>query len=462
MRTVSKELEDEAVSHLQALLRHDTTNPPGNEILCARYVHEVLARNGIDAKIYEPFPGRANVVARLKTTLPTLGGVGPGDQGGALLLTSHMDVVPAERAKWRRDPFSGEAAEGCIWGRGAVDMKSLLALSLAIVCDLKRRKADLRRDVVLVAVADEEAGSEKGARWLVAHEPDAVAGEWGLGEVGGFTLHVGGKRVYPVQCAERGIAWLRMVVEGPPGHGSMPYDENAVLRLARALGRLEARALPVHVTEPARVFLNELSWFVGGSWGRALRLLMRPFLTDFLLRNMPPEKARGLNALLRNTVSPTMLEAGSKENVIPSRAQAVLDGRILPGFTTNDLIAELERVLGKDGEGVRFELIREAPPNVVPRATPLFGLIASVVKEHDAGAIAVPYLISGFTDAQPLSALGVKQYGFNPVRLPESLDFAALYHGHDERIPEDGFRWGLSVLMDLVERFCVVPGAPVA
>jgi acetylornithine deacetylase/succinyl-diaminopimelate desuccinylase-like protein len=458
MRKVSKELEDEAVRHLQALLRFDTTNPPGNEIAVARYVKEVLEKDGIEARIFEPFPGRGNVVARLPKTL-SLGGVGAGDGGGPLVLCSHMDVVPAERDKWRRDPFSGEIAEGCIWGRGAVDMKSLLALSLACVSDLKRRKVDLRRDVVLVGVADEEMGSEKGARWLVAHEPEAIAGEWGLGEVGGFTLHIGGKRAYPVQRAERGIAWIRVVADGPPGHGSMPHNENAVLRLARAVSLFRSNALPIHVTEPARAFLDSLSFFVGGAWGRALRLLENPWFSDFLLDRMPPEKRRGLNPLLRNTVSPTILEAGSKENVIPSRAYAVLDGRILPGYTTADLLAELRGLLGSDAEGIRFEVLREAPPNVVPRKTPLFELISSVVREHDPGAEAVPYLISGFTDAQPLAALGIKQYGFNPVKLPEGLDFGALYHGHDERIPEDGFRWGVSVLADLLDRFCVAPTA---
>lgn len=456
MRKVSKDLEDEAVRHLQTLLRFDTTNPPGNEIVAARYVKEVLEKEGIEARILEPFPGRGSVVARMKATLPTMGGVAPGDAGGALLLTAHMDVVPAERAKWRRDPFSGEIFEGCIWGRGAVDMKSLLALSLAIVCDLKRRKVNLRRDVVLLGVADEEVGSEKGSRWLVAHEPELIRGEWSVGEVGGFTLHVGGKRVYPVQVAERGIAWLRMVAEGQPGHGSMPHDDNAVIRLSRAVARFHAQSLPIHVTPPARAFLDSVGYFVGGAWGRFFRLLQLKWLSDFLLRRTPIEKRRGLNPLLRNTVSPTMLEAGSKENVIPSRATAVLDGRLLPGFTTADLIEELRALLGKDAKGIHFEVIRDAPATVVPSTTPLFETIAKVVKEHDQGAIAVPYMISGYTDGGPLSALGVKHYGFNPVRLPEGLDFGALYHGHDERIPEEGFRWGLSVLSDMVERFCVV------
>ncbi len=456
MRKISKELEDEAVRHLQALLRFDTTNPPGNEIVAARYVQEVLAKEGIDSKIFEPFPGRGSIVARLKATLPTLKGIAPGDEGGALLLTAHMDVVPAERSKWRRDPFSGEIFEGCIWGRGAVDMKSLLAFALTIVCDLKRRGANLRRDIVLLAVADEEVGSEKGSRWLVAHEPELIKGEWSLGEVGGFTLHMGGKRVYPVQCAERGIAWLRMIAEGQPGHGSMPHDDNAVIKLSRAVSRFHAQSLPIHVTPPARAFLNSVASFLGGTWGRILRALQVPFLSDFLLRQTPPEKRRGLNPLLRNTVSPTVLEAGSKENVIPSHATAVLDGRLLPGYTTADLIQELRTLLGKDANGIRFEVIRDAPATVVPSTTPLFETITNVIKEHDPGAIAVPYMISGYTDGGPLSALGVKHYGFNPVKLPEGLDFGALYHGHDERIPEDGFRWGLSVLADLVERFCVV------
>jgi acetylornithine deacetylase/succinyl-diaminopimelate desuccinylase-like protein len=456
MLDVPEALKDEAVVHLQSLLRLDTTNPPGNEILCARYVKDVLEREGIGARIFEPSPGRASVVARLSATRSSLGGIAPGDSGGALLLVSHLDVVPAERDRWTRDPFSGDIADGCVWGRGAVDMKSMVALSLACVLHLKRRGVALRRDVALVGFADEEAGSEKGARWFVDNEPEAIRAEWALCEVGGFTLYMGGRRFYPVQVAERGIAWLRIMAEGEPGHGSLPHDENAVIRLARAVARLEARALPVHVTAPARAFLEALAFEIGGTWGRFLRSLARPWLTDFLLARLPANQRRVLSALLRNTVSPTVLAAGSKENVIPSRASAVLDGRVLPGFTTADVIAEIKAALGRDGDGIRFEVIREAPPHVVPSETPLFDLMAKVVPEHDPGASAVPYMISGFTDGGPLATLGIKTYGFTPVRLPESLNFAALFHGNDERIPVDGFRWGVQVLCDVVERFCVV------
>ncbi|MBI3725687.1 M20/M25/M40 family metallo-hydrolase [bacterium] len=455
MLAVPEALKDEAVSHLQNLLRIDTTNPPGNETAAATYMKKVLEDAGIPATVHEPVPGRGSVVARLKATAPTLGGIAPGDAGGPLLMISHLDVVPAERAQWSHDPFSGEIAGGCVWGRGAVDMKSLAALSLTCVLHLKRRGVALRRDVVLAGVADEEAGSDKGSRWLVAHEPDALRAEWALCEVGGFTLHVEGKRVYPIQVAERGVAWLRLTAEGKPGHGSLPHADNAVLRLARAVGRLHPRALPVHVSAPARAFLHGLGDRVGGTWGRLFRRLATPWLTDFLLRHIPEARARTLNATLRNTVSPTVLEAGSKENVIPSRASAVLDGRIVPGFTTGDLIEEVKAALGQDQDGIRIEVLREAPPHVVDSSTPLFDLLARTITEHDPGAVALPYMISGFTDAQPLSALRVKTYGFNPVRLPEGLDFASLYHAHDERIPLDGFRWGVSVLCSAVEAFCV-------
>lgn len=458
MLEVPESLQDEAVAHLQALLRLDTTNPPGNEILAARYVKEALAKDGIEARILEPFPGRGSVVARLGCTRPTLGGIAPGDSGGPLLLVSHLDVVPADRARWSRDPFSGDLADGCLWGRGAVDMKSLTALSIACLAHLKRRGVSLRRDVILAGFADEEAGSDKGARWFVAHEPDLVRAEWALCEVGGFTLHMGGKRFYPVQVAERGIATLRLVSESSPGHGSMPVDENAVVRLARAVARLGPAALPVKVSPPAREFFDSIARTVGGTWGRVFRLLSNRWLTDSLLPRLPSSQRRFLNAIVRNTVSPTILEAGVKDNVIPGKATAILDGRVVPGSSTEEIVREVKAALGPEGEGIRVEIVREAGVSpVVSRETPLFELISKVVPEHDPGTSVVPYMISGFTDAQPLSSLGVKTYGFNPVRLPESLNFGALFHGDDERIPVDGFRWGVRVFCDLVERFCVVP-----
>jgi acetylornithine deacetylase/succinyl-diaminopimelate desuccinylase-like protein len=451
--TLDPALATEMVEHLRALIRFDTTNPPGNEAPAASYVRDALAREGIEARVVEAEPGRASVVAWLRAKGPRRP-YAVGDDGGPLLFVSHLDVVPAERAKWRRDPFAGDVHEGCVWGRGAVDCKHMTALSLATLVHLKRTGKELARDVGLVAFADEEAGSEKGARWLVAKEPDLIRAEWALNEVGGFTLHMNGRRFYPIQFAERGFAWLKLVAEGKPGHGSLPHDESAVLKLSRAVARLRARAFPVHATDPARTFLRALGRELGGTYGRLFRLLENPLFTDLVLRMIPEPRARALSALLRNTVSPTVLRAGEKENVIPGSAEATLDGRVLPGFTTDDLVAELKKVLGQEGEGIDVRVMRQAPPNVVPRETPFFDLIAKVVAERDPGAVAVPYMISGFTDAQPLAALGIKTYGFSPLRLPEDLPFGDLFHGHDERVPVEGIQWGLGTLVDVVERFC--------
>jgi acetylornithine deacetylase/succinyl-diaminopimelate desuccinylase-like protein len=433
------------VELLASLLRFDTTNPPGNEAACAGFLAEHLRTAGVEPEVLSPAPGRANLVARLR-----------GDDGAApLLLNGHLDVVAAEADRWRHPPFAGEVHDGALWGRGAVDMKHMVAMSVAVVELLARLGLPLRRDLVLAAVADEEAGCAAGSAFLVDHHPDKVRAGHALGEVGGATLYLAGRPFYPVQVAEKGVAWLRATASGATGHGSIPRDDNAVVRLAEFLARVGRRRLPPHPSPEVRRFLSSLAAVGGGPARAALPLLLRRRLGDLVLRRgvRDPGMARLLAALVRNTASPTVVHAGHKTNVIPGHASAELDGRIAVGSSEAELLAELGALAGP---GIQLELAAPSyPPTVSPPGGELFELLAAVVAEHHPGAVAVPTVTPGFTDAKHWSRLGIACYGFAPVRLePGDGDFAAMFHGDDERVPVAGLQAGLRMLADVVARHC--------
>jgi acetylornithine deacetylase/succinyl-diaminopimelate desuccinylase-like protein len=446
LEEVDWELEGKAVVELlQALLRFDTTNPPGNEAECVAFLADHLRGVGVEPEVLSPVPGRANLVARL-----------PGDGSAApLLLNGHVDVVAAEADRWRHPPFAGEVHDGAIWGRGAVDMKQMVAMSLVVVGLLARLGVPLRRDLKLAAVADEEAGCAAGSAWLVDHHPDKVRAGHALGEVGGATFRLGGKPFYPVQVAEKGVVWLRATATGATGHGSIPRDDNAVVGLAEFLARVGRRSLPVHPSPEARRLLASLAAVQGGPARAVLPLLLRPRWSNAVLRRgvRDPATARLLAALLRNTASPTVVSAGHKTNVIPGRATAELDGRIAVGSSEAELLAELRALAGP---GIELELVAPShPPTVSPPDTELFGVLAQVVAEHHPGAVAVPAIQPGFTDAKYWSRLGIACYGFTPVRLePGDPNFAEMLHGDDERIPVAGLQAGLRMLADAVARHC--------
>jgi acetylornithine deacetylase/succinyl-diaminopimelate desuccinylase-like protein len=434
------------VELLQALVRFDTTNPPGDEASCIAFLADTLRGAGVEPEVLSPAPGRANLVARL-----------PGGDGGAapLLLNGHVDVVAAEAGRWRHPPFAGEVHDGAVWGRGAVDMKQMVAMSVVVVGLLARLGVPLRRDLKLAAVADEEAGCAFGSQWLVDHHPEKVRAGHALGEVGGATFYLGGRPFYPVQVAEKGIAWLRAVATGATGHGSIPRDDNAVVRLSEFLARVGRRRLPLHVSPEARRFLEALTALQGRAGRVALPLLLHPRLSSLALRRgvRDPGLARLLSALLRNTANPTVVHAGHKVNVIPGRAEAELDGRIAVGSSEAELLAELRALAGP---GIELELLGPSrPPTVSPAGTELFATLAAVVAEHHPGAVTVPTITPGFTDAKFWSKLGVACYGFTPIRLePGDPDFAAMFHGDDERVPVAGLHAGLRMLADAVTRHC--------
>jgi acetylornithine deacetylase/succinyl-diaminopimelate desuccinylase-like protein len=434
------------VELLRALLRFDTTNPPGNEAECVAFLADHLRGVGVEPEVLSPAPGRANLVARL-----------PGGDGDAapLLLNGHLDVVAAEAGRWRHPPFAGEVHDGALWGRGAVDMKHMVAMSVAVVGLLARLGVPLRRELKLAAVADEEAGCAAGSQWLVEHHPDKVRAGHALGEVGGATFYLGGRPFYPVQVAEKGIAWLKATASGATGHGSIPRDDNAVVHLAEFLARVGRRRLRLRPSPEARRFLEALAAVQGRAGRAALPLLLSPRWSNLALRRgvRDPGLARLLGAVLRNTANPTVVHAGHKVNVIPGRAEAELDGRIAVGSSEAELLAELRALAGP---GIELELLAPSrPPTVSPPDGELFGILAAVVAEHHPGAVAVPTITPGFTDAKFWSTLGTACYGFTPVRLePGGPDFAAMFHGDDERVPVAGLKAGLSMLADAVVRHC--------
>lgn len=437
-------VEAEALQHFKALLRIDTTNPPGNERAAADYIAGVLRAEGIDFEIHESEPTRASLVARLRGT----------GKDGPLLMNGHLDVVPADPDCWTHPPFDAVEADGCIWGRGAIDMKNMVTMGLMCLVLAKRHGVKLDRDLIFAAVADEEAGSHHGALYLVEEHPELVRAEYVLNEVGGHTLFMGASRFYPIQVSEKGICWFEMTVEGEPGHGSMPRPDNAVVRLGRALARLGETRLPQHNTPVVENFLRTLASGAPFPQSKALPLLLQPQLAGALLgvlERQNVDQAIGINAMLRNTASPTMVEAGKKVNVIPSRAKARVDGRILPGQTVEQFLAEVQRVVGPE---VKINVFDHHDGTVFDADTPLYDTICDVLAERDPGGTPVPYMIPGFTDSFAYARLGATCYGFSPVKLGPELNFTRMYHGHDERIPVDGFKWGLRTLWDVVHGFC--------
>jgi acetylornithine deacetylase/succinyl-diaminopimelate desuccinylase-like protein len=439
------DLCDEAEKFCEELLRINTVNPPGNERPAAEYIAERLRQVGLEPKLLESAPARTNVVTRIK---------GKGTQP-PLLLTAHLDVVEVHEEMWKHPPFAATRAEGCLWGRGAIDMKNMAAMILATLREIRRRETPLARDIIFAAVADEEAGCNLGSRFLVENHADLIKAEYAIGEGGGYTLHLMGKVFYPIQVAEKGFCWIRARATGEPGHGSMPRKDSAIYTLAEALVRLKKSELPTHSTKWAKMLLSKL---IGAQprWARPLgRVLENPPLLARLLTLLgDPAATRGLKALLSNTASPTVLRAGAKENVIPGTAELTIDGRTLPGQSDEDLLRELRDILGKD---IELEVMQSAPPVVTePIESPLYDLMCSKILAREPGAEVIPYMIPGFTDAKYFTRMGARWYGFAPLRIEKDsgIRFADMFHGHNERVPIAGLRWGAELLHDVVTSFC--------
>jgi acetylornithine deacetylase/succinyl-diaminopimelate desuccinylase-like protein len=413
------------------LIRIDTSNfgdssGPG-ERRAAEYVAEKLSAAGLEPVVFESEPGRTSVVARMEGADP--------DRTDALLIHGHLDVVPAHAPDWTHDPFSGEIADGCVWGRGAVDMKDMDAMILSVVQDRMRTGRRPARPVVLAFLADEEAGGVLGAHWAVRHHRELFDGVTeAIGEVGGFSLTVNDDlRLYLIETAQKGIAWMRLTVDGRAGHGSMLSDDNAVTELSEAVARLGRHEWPVRITPSTRAFLDAAS--------DALGVELDPDEPEQLLKSLG-NVGRIVGATVRNTTNPTMLKAGYKHNVIPGRAEAYVDGRFLPGYE-DEFEATLDEVLGPRVK--RDYMVYDIAVETEFTGSLVDAMSAALLAE-DPAARAVPYTLSGGTDAKAFSTLGARCFGFAPLRLPPDLDFAGMFHGVDERVPTESLRFGARVL----------------
>ncbi|AKN70123.1 hypothetical protein QR97_10005 [Streptomyces sp. PBH53] len=422
--------EDEVVDLCRELIRFDTSNygdhsGPG-ERKAAEWVAEKLAEVGLEPKIYESHPGRASTVARIE---------GEDPSRPALLIHGHLDVVPANAADWTHHPFSGEIADGCVWGRGAVDMKDMDAMTLAVVRDRLRSGRRPPRDIVVAFLADEEAGGTYGARHLVDHHPELFEGVTeAISEVGGFSFTVNDeRRLYLIQTAEKGMHWMKLTVAGTAGHGSMIHRDNAITELSEAVARVGRHRFPVRVTKTTRAFLDEL--------GDALGTELDPEDMEATIAKLGGI-AKLIGATLSNTANPTQLNAGYKVNVIPGEATAHIDGRFLPGHE-EEFLADLDRLLGPH---VRREDVHADKALETSFDGALVEAMQSALLAEDPTAKAIPYMLSGGTDAKSFDDLGIRGFGFAPLKLPPELDFAGMFHGVDERVPVDGLQFGVRVL----------------
>ena len=418
-------VDDEVVELCRDLIRIDSSNPTSNERAAAEWTAERLTDCGLSPQLLESAPGRASVVARW---------AGTDSSRPALLIHGHLDVVPADAADWQVDPFAGEIRDDCLWGRGAVDMKDMDAMTLAVVADWVRQGKQPPRDVVLAFVADEEAGGVYGAHWLVDNHPDLFEGcSEAISEVGGFSITVADRRLYAIETAEKGIAWLTLTARGRAGHGSMLNDDNAITALAEAVARVGRHRFPVELRPSVEQFLREVCDAIGVAFD--------PDDIDSVLAKIGPI-ARMVGATLRHTANPTMLDAGYKHNVIPQKGTAYVDGRFLPGGE-QEFLDQLAALVGPE---IAVDMVHSDIGYETSFDGPLVEAMKSALLAEDPEARAVPYCLSGGTDAKSFSTLGMRCFGFSPLRLPADLDFTGMFHGIDERVPLDALRFGARVL----------------
>ena len=427
-------LEAEVVKICQDLIRIPSVNfgeGRGDEKAVAEYIVASLAEVGIASEIFESAPNRCNVIARL----PGRDATRPG-----LVVHGHIDVVPANADDWSVDPFAAEIRDGMIWGRGAVDMKNMDAMILAIVRKWARTGYKPPRDIVLAFFADEEAGMTFGSRWMAAEHPEVFAGcSEAVSEVGGFSVTVAdGKRLYFVEAAQKGIHWMKLTAHGRAGHGSMMNDENALTSIAEAVAKIGRYQWPQRYTKTVKALFSKIAQVTGKKYDEAD---LRPLLSEI------GPTARMIGATLQNTANPTMLEAGYKANVIPGSASAVIDGRFLPGYE-DELNKTIREIIGPD---ISIETISRDIALEIEFEGDLVEAMCKAITTFDPEGIPVPYLMSGGTDNKALSELGIIGYGFSPLQLPADLDFMALFHGVDERVPISGLEFGVKVLENFLE-----------
>jgi acetylornithine deacetylase/succinyl-diaminopimelate desuccinylase-like protein len=424
----------EVVRIASDLIRFDTSNFGGGnakgEREAAEYVGAYLEALGLEVEYYEPVPRRTNLVARVAgrdRTLP------------ALVVHGHLDVVPAVAEDWTVDPFAGVVQDGMLWGRGAVDMKNMNAMILTAVADILRAGEMPARDLVLAFFADEENGGVEGSALVVRDRPEWFAGaSAAISEVGGYSITVDDRRAYLLQVGEKALIWIRLVAKGRAGHGSRLHEDNAVTALSEAVAAIGRTRWPIRLTPTTTALLEGLSELTGRDAGDP----------DALAGAAGPAEAF-LRSSFRTTTNPTALSAGYKHNVIPERAEALIDVRVIPG-TEDEVLAELQEIVG---EGIAIETVVRDIGMETPFEGELVEAMVASIGRYDPGVPVIPYLLGAGTDNKALSTLGITGYGFAPLRLPADLDFTGMFHGVDERVPVDSLVFGQQVLADLLRTY---------
>jgi acetylornithine deacetylase/succinyl-diaminopimelate desuccinylase-like protein len=428
---------------LQRLIQFDTTNPPGNEIDCISYLNELLTAAGFQTTLLAKTPSRPNLIARLPGR-----GAAPG-----LVLQGHVDVVTTANQTWAHPPFSGKLVDGYIWGRGALDMKGGVVMMLTAVLRAQAEGFQPAGDVVLTIMADEEAGSDYGARFLVEEHPEQFAGvRYAIGEGGGGSQTLFGQRYYSIMVAEKAVCWLRTALSGPGGHGSTPLRGGAMAKLGRLLTTLDQQRLPVHILPVMQEMISAIADSAPAPTGDLLAALLDPARTDAVLDQLEAQgvrQARMFDALLHNTVNATVVHGGIKTNVIPSRIELELDGRLLPGYTPADMMSELRTLLGEELE---FEIIRHDPVGTETDMA-LYPMLAELIREADPEGIPIPTMVGGFTDGRMFARLGIQNYGFLPLKLPADFNSGATVHAADERVPVEALDFGCDIIYRLLQRY---------
>ncbi len=428
------------VELLRQLIRFDTTNPPGNEAQCIGWVKDLCDGAGLQTRVLAKDAARPNLLARL----PGRGAAPP------LLLQGHVDVVTTDGQSWRHDPFGGELVDGEIWGRGALDMKGGVAMMLGAILALAESAEPPPGDVLLCVLADEENLGAYGARFVVEEHPELFEGvRHALGEFGGARTELAGLSTYPIQVGEKQPCWMRATIRGPGGHGSIPMRGGAMAKLARLLSTLDARRLPVHVTEIPRAMIEAAAAALGAGGQELVDGLLDPERTDATI-DMLGEAGQTLDPMFHNTVNATVVRGGGKVNVIPSELQLELDGRLLPGQSADDLFRELRELAGD--ENLELEATSYEPGS--DRADlSLMGLLSEVLTAADPDAVPLPMLMPGFTDGRFFARLGIQTYGFLPMRLAAEMKFTSLIHAADERVPAQEIGWGTDRICEVLARY---------
>lgn len=432
----SNHLAPDPLQLLQKLIRFNTTNPPGNEAECIFYIQNLLNAAGIETKVVGMDSRRPNLIARLNGR----GSVPP------FLMYGHVDVVSTQGQQWKYDPFEGVIADSCVWGRGALDMKGAVAMMVSAFIRIKREGFTPAGDIILCIVSDEEDNGVYGTRFLVQEYRELFKGiKYAIGEVGGFTWHVGDQKFYPIMIAEKQRCCLKTVIKGTGGHGSIPVRGGAMMKTAQIVQTLDQKRLPLHITPPVEKMIRELSGQTSFPVNYVLKFLLNPLTSSFIL-HLFGHKLKIFEPILRNTVNATMILGGSKINVVPSEITLKLDGRILPEFRCKDLLNELRGIFG---EKVEFE-IEDYDPGPLETDMGLFKILADIIKEGDQTGIPIPFVISGTTDARFFSKLGIQTYGFTPMILPEDFNFVKMIHNENERIPIKALEFGFNAIYKLI------------